>query len=107
MPVSAIRVDSYVLGTLMADLVGHDRSPSSFLVYLALWARTGGSRGAMARMSHRDLAEETGLSKSAVQAAVRNLARRRLITFTRASATAVPEYTIQRPWIRRRAASRT
>ena len=101
---NAIRVDRYVLETLMADLVGHDRSPSSFLVYLALWARTGGSRGATVRMSHRDLAEETALSKSAIQAAVRNLARRRLVTVTRAWATAVPEYAIQRPWIRRRSA---
>jgi DNA-binding GntR family transcriptional regulator len=98
----AIRLDRYVLDSLMADLVGHDRSPSSFLIYLALWARTGMRRGAKARLSHRELAEETGLSKSSVQAAIRNLARRRLIAVERASATAVPEYTVLRPWVRRK-----
>ena len=37
-----LRLDLYVVDTLMADLVGHDRSPSSFLVYLALVARRRG-----------------------------------------------------------------
>ena len=97
-----IRLDPYVVDTLMADLVGHDHSPSSFLVYVALWGRTGMRRGAKARMSHHQLAEETGLSKSSVQAAIRNLLRRRLIAVTRSSATAVPEYTVLRPWVRKR-----
>ena len=97
-----IRLDPYVVDTLMADLVGHDHSPSSFLVYLTLWGRTGLRRGAKARLSHRQLAEETGLSKSAVQAAIRNLVRRRLIAATRASATAVAEYAVLRPWNRKR-----
>jgi DNA-binding MarR family transcriptional regulator len=95
-----IRLDRYVLDTLMADLVGHDRAPSSFLVYLALWSRASGRRRMVARASHRELAEETGLSKSAVQAAVRNLLRRRLVAAAHASATAVPEYTVHRPWRR-------
>lgn len=98
----SIRLDPYVVETLMGDLVGHDHSPSSFLVYLTLWGHTGRRRGAKTRLSHRQLAEETGLSKSSVQAAVRNLARRRLITVERISATAVPEYTVLRPWIRRK-----
>ena len=34
---SAVPVDDYVLDTLMRDLVGHDRRPSAFLVYLYLW----------------------------------------------------------------------
>src|SRR4249919_2971182 len=97
-----LRLDPYVVETLMGDLVGHDHSPSSFLVYLMLWSRTGMRRGAKARVSHRQLAEDTGLSKSAVQGAVRNLARRRLIAVSRSSATAVPEYTVLRPWIRGR-----
>ena len=96
-----LRLDRYLLDTLMADLVGHDRSPSSFLVYLALWGRSGGRRPAPVRISHRDLAEETGLSKSSVQAAIRNLTRRRLISTVHASPTAVPEYTVLRPWRRR------
>ena len=96
-----IRVDGYILDTLMADLVGHERSPSSFLVYLALWGRSRGRRPAVVAASHRDLAGDTGLSKSAVQSAIRNLRRRRLITAAHASKTAVPEYTVLRPWRRR------
>lgn len=97
-----IRLDPYVVETLMADLVGHDHSPSSFLVYVVLWSRTGMRRGAKARMSHRLLAEETGLSKSAVQGAVRNLVRRRLVAVARDNATAIPEYSVLRPWVRRK-----
>jgi DNA-binding MarR family transcriptional regulator len=95
-----LRVDPYVVDTLMADLVGHDRSPSSFLVYLALWFATRGRRGATARMSLSALADETGLSKSAVQAGVRNLARRKLIAVSRESRTATPSYEVLRPWRR-------
>jgi hypothetical protein len=102
--VDPIRLDRYVVDTLMADLVGHDRSASSFLVYLALWAKAGVGRGSSARMSLADLAEETGLSKSAVQSAVRNLLRRRLVAATRASRTATPSYAVLRPW--RRGSSR-
>ena len=40
---TTVPVDAYVLDTLMADLVGHDRQPSAFLVYLFLWRRTHGS----------------------------------------------------------------
>jgi len=96
----SIRVDRYVLETLMVDLVGHDRSASSFLVYLALWSATGGRRRAVARRSHRQLAEETGLSKSAVPAGIRRLLRRKLVAASRASTTATPEYAILRPWQR-------
>jgi DNA-binding MarR family transcriptional regulator len=97
-----LRLDAYVVETLMGDLVGHDHSPSSFLVYLTLWSRTGRRRGAKARVSHRQLAEETGLSKSAVQGAVRNLVRRRLVAAAHANPTAVPEYAVLRPWARKK-----
>src|SRR3954466_13202136 len=93
------RLDAYVVDTLMADLVLHDRQPSAFLVYLQLWFRSAGRRTAVA-VSHQAMAEATGLSKSAVQAAVRTLTRRRLIRAARASATAVPAYTVLRPWRR-------
>ena len=93
------RVDAYVVDTLMADLVLHDRQPSAFLVYLQLWCRSTG-RQPRVQISHQAMADATGLSKSAVQAAVRTLARRRLIRAVRASATAVPAYTVLRPWRR-------
>ena len=94
-----VRLDAYVIETLMPDLVLHDRQPSAFLVYLQLWHRSGGGRRRV-RASHRHLVDATGLSKSAVQGAIRTLARRQLVQSTRASATAVPEYAVLRPWRR-------
>jgi CRP-like cAMP-binding protein len=92
-------IDAYVMETLMPDLVLHDRQPSAFLVYLHLCYRSAG-RQAPVRASHQDMVDATGLSKSAVQAAIRALARRRLIRSTRQTATAIPEYTVLRPWRR-------
>ena len=94
-------MDAYVIDTLMADLVGHDHSPSSFLVYLWLWGATFGAGQKSVRASHKDIAEATGLSKSAVQAGLRNLTRRRLVRSERESITATPEHFVLRPWIRR------
>ena len=92
-----VRVDAYVLDTLMADLVLHDRRPSAFLVYLHLWGRTAGRKGAV-HASHQQMVDGTGLSKSSVQNAIRALTRRRLLKVTHAAATAVPEYTVLRSW---------
>jgi DNA-binding MarR family transcriptional regulator len=92
-------VDAYVIETLMADLVLHDRRPSAFLVYLRLSYAASGRKSA-ACASLQDIAAGTGLSKSAVQTALRTLTRRRLVRSKRASATAVPEYTVLRPWRR-------
>ena len=91
-------IDDYVVDTLMRDLVGHDRQPSAFLVYLYLWHSTN---GASAVVSLRELAAGTGLSKRSVQDALSRLHRRRLIGIERSSITAVPEYTVQRPWLKR------
>ena len=38
-----LRIDAYVIETLMRDLVQHDRQPSAFLVYLLLWQRSTGA----------------------------------------------------------------
>jgi helix-turn-helix protein len=96
----SVEVDGYVVDTLMADLVGHDRQPSAFLVYLFLWRHTHGSGRATAQVSLLDLAMGTGLSKRAVQEALRWLAKRRLLSLQRESITAVPVYTVRRPWVR-------
>ena len=93
-------LDAYVMDTLMPDLVLHDRRPSAFLVYLHLWYRSAGRQTAAVRASHREMVDATGLSKSAVQAAIRTLTRRRLVRATRQTPTAVPEYTVLRPWRR-------
>ncbi len=97
------RVDDYVLDVLMRDLVGHDRSPSAYLVYLYLWSQTIGRRAKSARLSHQMMARGTGLSKSAVQAGMRRLLRRRLVSVQRESATATPEYRVLRPWVQGKA----
>ncbi|MFN8548071.1 MAG: helix-turn-helix domain-containing protein [Candidatus Eisenbacteria bacterium] len=97
-----IRIDAYVLDPLMRDLVGHDKSPSAFIVYLHLWAASIGSRPRRVRASLARIAEDTGLSKSAVQAGLKRLARRRLLAVDRAHRTAVPEYALLRPWLRPR-----
>ncbi|MDQ2870175.1 MAG: helix-turn-helix domain-containing protein [Acidobacteriota bacterium] len=96
-----LSLDPYVLETLMPDLIGHDRAPSAFVVYLALWAKTAGRRGASAAASYAELAGDCGLSKRAVQDAVRHLTRRRLLAVERDSATATPRYAVLRPWRRR------
>lgn len=92
-------LDRYIVDVLMPDLVGHDRKPSAFLVYLYLWChRKGRAQSTVASL--QQIALETGLSKSAVQQAMRGLKRRRLIKARSASPTAVPEYVVQTPWIR-------
>jgi len=90
-------VDDYVVDVLMRDLVGHDRRPVSFLVYLwlaAVQARTGKD----VQVSFQEMAESVGVSKSAAQAAVRWLMRRRLLQAAKANATAVPRYKVTTPW---------
>jgi len=99
--IDTIVLDDYILDVLMRDLVGHDRSPSAYLVYLHLWSQTVGRRQKATRLSHQTIADATGLSKSAVQSGMRNLIRRRLVSARRESATAVPEYRVARPWINR------
>jgi hypothetical protein len=98
------RFDPYVIDTLLPDLVGHDRQPSAFLVYLYLAERVTRAQARSCAVSLSTLAVDTGLSKSAVQRGLRTLARRRLLRVERASATAVPVYTPLRPWARRQRA---
>jgi DNA-binding MarR family transcriptional regulator len=90
-------IDDYVTDVLMRDLVGHDRRPVSFLVYL--WLAAGQSRtGKAVQVSFQELAESIGVSKSAAQAAVRWLIRRRLLAAAKDNATAIPRYTVLTPW---------
>jgi hypothetical protein len=89
--------DDYVIDVLMRDLVGHDRKPVSFLIYL--WLAAGQARGdGEVRVSYQELAESVGVSKSSAQAAVRWLLRRKLIGVNRQSVTATPCYTVRTPW---------
>ena len=97
-----ITLDPYILDSLMPDLVGHDRQPSAFLVYLYLYRRARGRVARAATASLQQMASDTGLSKSAVQQAIRTLKRRRLVYSKQTSATSAPEYVVATPWVRAR-----
>jgi hypothetical protein len=90
-------LDDYVVDVLMRDLVGHDRRPVSFLVYLFLTAEQQ-RQGKAVTISYQQLAESIGISKSSAQAAAGWLARRKLITVNKAGFTAIPSYSVQKPW---------
>ena len=92
-----ISLDDYVVDVLLRDLVGHDRRPVSFLVYLWLAAEQR-RRDAVVAVSYRELAECIGVSKSSVQAAVSWLIRRKLLAVSKETVTATPRYTVLSPW---------
>lgn len=96
-----ISIDHYLVSALMPDIVGHDRSPAAFITYLFLSCSASGRRPQV-QISLQSIADETGLSKSAVQGALRLLLRRRLLRQEKDSPTAVPTYEILRPWRRPR-----
>lgn len=96
-----IPLDDYVVDVLMRDLVGHDRRPVSFLVYLWLVAEQR-RRTEPVQISYRDLAESIGVSKSSAQFAVSWLVRRKLLSASKKNATATPRYTVLTPWRERR-----
>ena len=90
-------IDDYVTDVLMRDLVGHDRRPVSFLVYLWLAAEET-RRNGVVQISYQELAECMGVSKSSAQASVKWLIRRKLLAASKANATATPRYSVLRPW---------
>ena len=98
---TVMRIDPYVIDTLMRDLVAHSRSTAVFLVYLQLYRLTHGAGRESVGVSHAVLAELAGLSKRSVQTAVAHLSERRLIRRHRSKPTAVPVYTVLTPWIRK------
>jgi hypothetical protein len=90
-------IDDYVIDVLMRDLVGHDRKPAAFLVYLWLAAEQARRNGAV-EISYQDLAESIGISRSSAQAAVRWLLRRKLLAAKKRTVTATPTYAVRAPW---------
>lgn len=95
---AAIALDTYVLDVLMRDLVGHDKKPSAFIVYLYLAARIERDMTHRVEASYGAIASATGLSKSAVQQAISHLKKRKLITVSRESPTSTPQYRLYRHW---------
>jgi hypothetical protein len=95
-----INLDSYVVDILMPDLVGHDRRPASFIVYLYLLRCASVAKRDTLSVSLQTIATKTGLSKSTVQAAIRHLRRRRLLDPATTATVTDPVRRVLRPWNR-------
>jgi hypothetical protein len=95
-----LAIDRYVVDTLMPDLVGHDRRPAAFIVYLFLLSAVSRGPRDVATVSLQTIAVKTGLSKSSVQAALRHLKRRGLIDPALVATTSNPARRVLRPWKR-------
>jgi len=67
-----IPIDDYVLDVLMRDLIGHDKKPAAYLVYLHLHGEAARNKWRPISASVRTIADATGLSKSAVHAALKH-----------------------------------
>ncbi|WP_200934206.1 helix-turn-helix domain-containing protein [Massilia sp. Leaf139] len=94
--------DPYVLDVLMPDLVGHEHSPSAFLIYCYLWHRIEAAGGRAVQLSYATMALDTGLSRITAQRAIALLLRRQLVSATSVSRTAVPSYLVLRTWAARK-----
>src|SRR5262245_34952184 len=97
---TTIPLDTYVIDSLLPDLIGHDRRASAFVVYLHLFRHASVESDWAVRRSHQAIAVATGLSRSAVQGALDHLQRRQLVATSRAHPTAVPLHRVLRPWLR-------
>ena len=91
-------VDAYVIDVLLPDLVGHDRKPAAFLVYLYLLGASERSNKASVAISLQEIAVRTGLAKSTVQVAIRHLKRRGLVDAKIVATTSRPIRRIMKPW---------
>ena len=93
-----VPIDDYVLDVLMRDLIGHDQKPAAFMVYLHLYGQAARNKWRHISASVRTIADATGLSKSAVHAALTHLRRRQLIATTADHVTATPRHRVLRHW---------
>lgn len=93
-------IDTYVVDVLMPDLVGHDRKPAAFLVYLCLSCESERGNRLSVALSLQEIAVRTGLAKSTVQTAIRHLKRRGLLDSNVVASTSEPIRRIAKPWIR-------
>jgi len=94
----SIPIDDYVLDVLMRDLIGHDQKLAACVVYLHLYGQAVRHHWKPFSASVRTIADATGLSKSAVHAALKHLRRRQLIATNADHATATPRHRILRHW---------
>lgn len=91
-------LDNYVVDVLMPDLVGHDRQPATFLVYLYFLRHAAKGRRDTLSVSLQTIATKTGLST--VQSAIRHLRRRRLLDPAVLATVNDPARRVLRPWSR-------
>ena len=94
-------LDAYVVDVLMPDLIGHDRRPAAFVVYLFLLRQAARSRRDTISISLQTISSKTGLAKSTVQVALRHLRRRKLLDPTVAATVTAPTRQLLRPWAKR------
>ena len=94
-------LDAYVFEVLMPDLVGHDHRPAAFVVYLYLLHCAEALGRDQVPASLQTIAVRTGLSKSAVQVALRHLKRRGLVGEEDVGTQVNPVRQVLRPWRRR------
>jgi hypothetical protein len=95
--IAMFKLDPYITDVLMRDLVGHDRRPASFLVYIWLTGEQQ-RRASAVTISYQELAESIGISKSSAQSAVGWLIRRKLLAAAKANVTSTPAYKVLKPW---------
>jgi helix-turn-helix protein len=93
-------LEVYVVDVLLPDLVGHDRRPAAFLVYLYLLRQSARSRRETISVSLQTIATKTGLSKSSVQGSIRHLKRRGLLDPKVQATVSDPVKRVMRPWVR-------
>ena len=85
------RFDPYLVDSLMPDLVGHDRQPSAFIVYLYLSHRAARARvRARSPSACRGWRPTPACRRAPCRRGLRTLVRRRLLRVDKASRTAVP-----------------
>ena len=92
-----LTLDHYIVDVLLRDLVGHDRRPVAFLVYL-WFAAEQQRRDGVVQISYQEVAESIGVSKSSAQAGVAWLIKRKLLASTKKTVTATPRYKVLTPW---------
>ena len=92
--------DAYVIDVLMPDLVGHDRRPAAFVVYLFLLRHSQQRSRDSICMSLQTIATRTGLSKSSVQSCISHLQRRGLLDPDLEATVTAPVRRVLRPWVR-------
>jgi hypothetical protein len=93
-------LDGYVVDILLPDLVGHDRRPAAFIIYLFFLRQSAIRRRDSISISLQSIATKTGLSKSTVQVALRHLRRRGLLDPTVTATVTKPARRVLRPWVR-------